>query len=408
MLIRSSYERAWKELSSDKNMVFIAGPRQAGKTTFSKQISESFKNRLYFNWDIHSDRALFFQNPDFFENVARRDDSTPLIIFDEIHKYRNWKNYLKGAYDRFRDDYTFLVTGSGRLDIYRKGGDSLAGRYYMLHLFPLTISELSKLNLDMSDFMRDPLQLSIDNDERLIATWNDLKELSGFPQPYLSGKKLTYRRWSSTYSRQLIREDIRDIVEIRSVTDVETLYSLLPSKVGSPLSLPSLAGDIGVSYNSVRSWLSIFERFFLAFSIPTWTDKIARAILKEKKYYLWDYPIIKDSAARFENMVAAELFKAVNLWTDMGHGAFTLHFIRDKEKEEVDFLLANDREPFLLVEAKMNDDSPSKSLKNFQKRLKIPAVQLTDAGDTYRLLGNGDDKILIAPARHWLAQLPCF
>lgn len=406
MLIRTQYLKAWQELSSEKSMVFLSGPRQAGKTTLSKLMADSFSNSFYFNWDIHSDRSLLFEDPYFFEQIDRKDDSIPLIIFDEIHKYKNWKNYLKGVYDRDYDSYKFLVTISGRLDIYQKGGDSLAGRYYMFHLFPLSVSELAGKSKSMSDFIADPLQINMEGLSEVRAIWDNLSELSGFPEPYLSGRKQTYRRWSGTYANQLIREDIRDVVEIKSVTDIENLYLLLPSKTGSPLSSASLSEDIGVSYNSIRNWLSVFERFFLVFSIPTWTEKISRAILKERKYYLWDYPGIKNPAARFENMVAAELWRAVNLWTDMGHGSFTLHFVKNKEKQEVDFLIANNREPILLIEAKLNDITPSKSLQNFQKLLKIPAVQLTGSGESYRLINNEGNKILIAPAYQWLAQLP--
>jgi len=233
-----------------------------------------------------------------------------------------------------------------------------------------------------------------------------LAGLSGFPEPYLSGKATTYRRWSNTYSRQLIREDIRDIVDMKSITDVETLYLLLLSKIGSPLSVQSLANDLKVSYNTVRNWLDVFERFFLVFSIPTWTEKITRAIQKERKVYLWDAPRIKDSSARFENMVAIELYRAVTLWNDMGYGDFSLHFIKNKEKQEVDFLIANNREPLLLIEAKFADEQPSKSLQIFQRSLNIPAVQLTNEGDSYRLASNDGNKILIAPAYQWLSQLP--
>jgi len=406
MLNRQLYLRTWKELSIEKSMVFLAGPRQAGKTTLSGIIAESFPNNLYFNWDIHSDRSLLYEDQHFFEKMERRDSSIPLIVFDEIHKYENWKNYLKGVYDHFHNSYKFLVTGSGRLDMYQKGGDSLAGRYYMFHLFPFTMAELGEKNISMPHFLRDPLQINMERTAELKKIWSSLAELSGFPEPYLSGREQTYRRWSGTYSHQLIREDIRDVVEIKSVTDVETLYLLLPSKVGSPLSVSSLAGDLGVSYNSVRSWLAVFERFFLVFSISTWTEKISRAILKERKYYLWDYPRIKDPAARFENMVAAELWRAVTLWTDLGYGDFAIHFVKNKEKQEVDFLIVRDREPFLLIEAKLNDQEPSKSLLSFQKRLNVPAIQLNHGGDTYRLLTNDGNKILIAPAYHWLAQLP--
>src|SRR3990172_4980284 len=226
----------------------------------------------------------------------------------------------------------------------------------MFHLFPFTLAELANRNISIEAFLKDPLHLSMEQAKRNKEIWNMLSTISGFPEPYLSGKATTYRRWSNTYSHQLIREDIRDIVDIRSIADVETLYLLLPSKTCSPLSVPSLANDLKVSYNTVRNWLEVFERFFLVFSIPTWTERITRTI--------------------------------------------------QKEKQEVDFLLANDNEPFLLIETKMADEQPSKSLQIFQRALNVPAIQLTNEGDSYRFASNDKNKILIAPAYQWLSQLP--
>ena len=403
---RNLYKRIWSVLAAEKSMIFLAGPRQAGKTTLAKIIAESFTNKLYFNWDISQDRMRFFETPSFFEQVERHDDSVPLIIFDEIHKYRDWKNYLKGAYDAFQGKYSFLVSGSGRLDLYQKGNDSLAGRYFLFHLWPFTLAELGSANAAFDAFCRDPLQLNMGRHTELRQLWSRLSQLSGFPEPYLSGKETTYRRWSHTYAQQLIREDIRDMTDIKSIRDMETLYMLLPTKIGRPLSAPSLARDLKVSYNSVQNWLSVFERFFLLFSIYPWTTKIARAIQKERKVYLWDSPRIQDEAARFENMVALELYRAVIAWNDMGYGTFSLHFIKNKEQQEVDFLVARDRKPFLLVEAKLSDDQPTAALRKFQANLKVPAVQIIRDAKTFKKVSNVHQTILIAPAFQWLSRLP--
>jgi hypothetical protein len=203
-----------------------------------------------------------------------------------------------------------------------------------------------------------------------------------------------------------VREDIRDLTGIKSVQDMESLYLLLPSRVGSPVSIPSLARDLKVSYNSVKNWLSVFERFFLSFSVSPWTRKISRAIQKERKVYLWDSPRIEDSAARFENMVALELWRALSAWNDMGYGDFSLHFIKNREKQEVDFLVVEGRKPVLLIEAKLSDPEPSPALKKFQQALGIPAVQLVNERETYRLISNGDQSILVAPGYQWLSLLP--
>ena len=406
MEARNLYTRIWQELAADKEMIFLAGPRQTGKTTLARLISAGFSNTLYWNWDIPADKARLLDNPTFFEEVARKDNSNPFIVFDEIHKYRDWKNYLKGVYDGYHEQYRFLVTGSGRLDMYQKGGDSLAGRYLLFHLWPFTIAELAQANRSIEDFLRDPLHLTMERSAELQDMWSRMEAVSGFPEPFLTNRHVSYRRWSQTYAGQSIREDIRDLTDVRSVANMEMLYALLPTRVGSPLSVNSLAEALHSSYNAVRSWLDIFERFFLVFSISPWTERVTRAIQKERKYYLWDVPRIPDPGARFENMVAIELWRAVTCWNDRGFGTFSLHFVRNKEKEEVDFLVANEHRPLFLVEVKLAENRPSKTLLKFQRMLSIPVIQLSRERDDFRLLSNGSLPLLIAPAPQWLSGLP--
>lgn len=403
---RTPYLHIWQELADEKSMVFLVGPRQAGKTTLAEIIAQSFTNSLYFNWDIPKDRTLLIEDPIFFEGMNRKDSSPPLVVFDEIHKYNDWKNYLKGVYDQFQGRYHFLVSGSGRLDIYQKGGDSLAGRYYLFRLWPFTIAEVGNRRRAMDEFLKNPLEFSTTESRGLSEKWERLSKMSGFPEPYLANRPTTYQRWSAAYSRQLIREDIRDLTAIKSIGDLETLYHLLPSRVGNPLSVPSLASDLKVSYNTVQSWLSVFERFFLIFSIGPWTRKVSRAIQKERKIYLWDTPGIEDPGARLENMVALELWRAVTNWNDLGYGAFSLNFLKNKEKQEVDFLIANGRRPLLLVEAKISEPQPSQALRKFQNVLKVPAVQLINEAQGFREFSNDGQRILVASACQWLSALP--
>jgi predicted AAA+ superfamily ATPase len=396
----------WRELSSEKAMVFLAGPRQAGKTTFAKACAASFSNSVYFNWDIASHKALLVRNPTFFTEMERKDDSAPMVILDEIHKYGRWKNYLKGVYDEFHESHRFLVSGSGRLDLFQRGGDSLAGRYLLMHLWPLTVAELGGRQEDLSSFVDDPLAMPDAGSGDVEDIWLRLQRVSGFPEPYLTNKAASWRRWSDTYGRQVLREDIRDLVVLNNMQGVETLFALLPFRVGSPLSVNALAEDLKVSFNTVKSWLDVMERFFLMFRIPPWTASISRAIRKERKLYLFNVPLIEDPGARFENAVAMELFRAVTQWNESGRGPFALHYVRNKDKEEVDFLLAYKNRPFLLIECKMSDDRPSSALCRFQARLDVPAVQLVNEGPVYRRYGSGRQRILVAPAARWLACLP--
>ncbi|MCU0723021.1 MAG: ATP-binding protein [Planctomycetes bacterium] len=406
MIERPTYVAMWEELARDKAMVFLAGPRQAGKTTLAKAIAERHSNRVYVNWDILTDRARLAKDPTFFESVERRDGSPPLVVFDEIHKSRDWKNYLKGVYDRFHAEYRFLVAGSGRLDQYRKGGDSLAGRYLLFHLWPLTLAELAGRNEPFGKFSADPLAVAPDRDGTAAGNWGRLGAFSGFPEPYTKGQPASYRRWSDAYGSRLVREDIRDLTGIRASGELELLHAMLPDRVGSPLSIQALAEEIKVSYNTVKSWLEALERFYAVFTIGQWTRNVARATAKARKLYLFDAARVPDPGARFENRVALELFRAACAWTDMGLGAFALHFVRDKEKHEVDFLLSRDRKPFLLVEAKASDPVPTAALRRFQDQLGVPAVQLADSGEGFRRTSNGKHAILSAPAPWWIPRLP--
>lgn len=402
---RGLYRNIWKRLSAHDQMVFIAGPRQAGKTTLTRILAEDFNNSLYFNWDILDEKRKLIETPFFYEDLHRKDASVPLIIFDELHKYSNWKNYLKSVYDRDKGDYKFVVSGSGRLDMYQKGGDSLAGRYFIFYLWPFTLAELAGNNISLDRFLSNPVQVRTPPNETQ-PIWSRLTQCTGFPDPYLEGTAEFYRIWSNTYRKQLLREDVRDLTSIRRIENAEMLFSLLPSRIGSPLSMAALSRDIGVSFDSIRNWMEIFEDFFLVFRVAPWTRKISRAIRKEKKLYLFDYACLGSPAARFENMVALELFRAVSNWNDSGSGDFSLHYVRNREKEEVDFLITYNHTPFLLLECKLSDDHASKSLIKFQKVLNIPAVQLVNKDGICKLISNNNQKIMIISADHWLSLLP--
>jgi len=406
MIERNLYLDLWKGMSSDKQMIFISGPRQVGKTTLAKEIARGFKNSLYLNWDIISHKKLLVEDPSFFEKMNRVDESTPLIILDEIHKYRNWKNYLKGIYDQFSNSYKFLVSGSGRLDLYQKAGDSLAGRYFAFHLFPFTIGELHRTEKSFSNFINAPLNVPDEIQTPSKETWEILFDIGGFPEPFIKQKKTFWTKWSNSYSRQIIREDIRDLSGIKNVDTVELLFSLLPSRVGSPLSINNIAGDLHVSFDTVKNWLNLFDIFYLTFRISPWAKKISRAIIKEKKLYLFNYPEIQDESARFENMAALELLRAIYTWNEKGYGKFSLHYIRNKEKEETDFLVADNHKPVLLIETKSSDESPARGLMHFQDILNVPAIQLVNKDNVLKYIKNNSNKILIVTAHRWLSSLP--
>ena len=400
---RDYYKKIWLDFNREKHLVLISGPRQAGKTTFAKDIAGKEPISLYFNYDIPVNKARILKDPTFFEKIDRKKGEIPLIILDEIHKYIDWKNYLKGIYDGYSDEFRFLVTGSGRLDLSRKKGDSLAGRYLHFHLFPFTVGEIFSSSMGIKD--TDVLLEIPEQRLEIQEAWDTMFQVSGFPEPFLKGTKLKYQRWTKSYHNQVIRDDIRDEFAVRQVDTMETLYFLLSECIGSPFSSSNHARTLNISHKTVSSWITIFERFFLVFKLRPYSKHISRSLVKEPKVYFYDYCRIQDAALRLENMVAVELSRAITLWSDFGLGEYELWYLRNKGKEEVDFLVTRSGKPLFMVEVKLSDTTLSQHLIKFQNALNIPAIQLVNKPDIARKIKNGSNTILITSAANWLACL---
>lgn len=387
-------------------MAFLSGPRQVGKTTLAHHYQKQFSQSLYFNWDDLRHQKKLLKNPYFFQE-ENRDPSKPfLVVLDEIHKYSKWKNYLKGAYDSFHESYRFLVTGSGRLDLYKKGGDSLLGRYFSAFLFPLTCGELAG-RLSSWEGFEKLLSEGPPPARHPRSVYETLFEMSGFPEPMTKGEKNFYQQWFQERKTLLIREDIRDASRIRDLSLLETLSHLIPERVGSPLSINALREDVGVAFETVRDWILLLERFYYLFRLRPYTVRLARGLKKETKAYLYDWVEVEDLSLRFENMAALHLFKAVETWRSMGEGALDLHYVRDKEKREVDFLITRNRRPFCLVECKYSEDRLSPHLAYFQEKLSVPfAVQLVHPSGVCKKIKAGKWMRWILSADRWLESLP--
>lgn len=346
-------------------MVFISGPRQVGKTTLARDIGEKFFPDIYayLNWDNRQDRKAILAET--FPAGKR------LFIFDEIHKYKKWKNYLKGEYDKHKEKINILVTGSARLDIYRKGGDSLLGRYHSYRLHPLSLPELSGVRASYTPFKEPVFSQNKKEDQNIFAA---LFKFGGFPEVFIKQSEKELRRWHNERVDRLIKEDIRDIENLRDISALQILVELMPDKVGSLFSMNSLREDLGVTHKTIASWVDILERFYYHFRIYPFQSTRIKSLRKEPKVYLWDWSEIKDENIRFENMAACHLLKFCDFLFDVEGYKAKLHYLRDKEQREVDFLVSVDSNPWFCVETKsVFKDIPS-SLKYFAQRLKIPFV----------------------------------
>ena len=340
-------------------MRFIIGPRQTGKTTVAKKfLKEQNCLKLYYNWDDRKTRDRYIADYHFFVQELyniKSSEGKRWLCMDEIHKYPKLKNVLKDFFDSFGEENGFIVTGSARLDMMRQSGDSLAGRYFTFRLNPVTLRELTgkpfyEPPADADDWIMQKLDHPTYKEKELSA----LLRFSGFPEPLLSTSVRFYNKWRTDYVDRLIREDMRDLTRIQELENIATLMYLLPSKITSPLSINSLTADIKCSFATASNYLKAMEFGYLIFRILLYSKKIARSLTKENKVYFFDWTRINDPAAQFENYIAVELKTLLELWTDAGIGNFDLHFIRDRDGKETDFLILRENEPWLMLEAKFS------------------------------------------------------
>ncbi len=382
-------------------MIFLSGPRQVGKTTLAQEYRKRYQHSIYFNWDNFDDQKRLLKDPYFFRNMDRSPPEKPLVIFDEIHKYARWKNYLKGVYDTYAKDFDFLVTGSSRLDLLKRGGDSLMGRYIPLKLMPFSVGELEEQLAKRSDFM-DTWVDEIKTPSSYSGAFEKLWQLSGFPDPLSHKDTGYYRIWQEERKKAILREDVQYISHVRELSQLGLLANLLPDRVGSPLSINALKEDIGTAFETVRDWITLLENLYYCFRLYPYTGRLARTLRKETKLYLYDWNEVTDDSFRFENMMAVHLMKAVETWNAMGEKACSLFYIRDKEKREVDFVVMEGKKPLFLVEVKTNNLNLSPSLLYYQEKLNAP-VAFQVINTTKILRKSRENKKL-----QWICSADCF
>ncbi|MEI6242311.1 MAG: AAA family ATPase [Chlamydiota bacterium] len=399
--IKRTYESVIEEhFEENRQMLFLVGPRQVGKTTTSLKVSMQEKNPHYLNWDIQTDRKLITEGADKVFSSLNLIQDTAIIIFDELHKYRKWKTFIKGFFDKYGSKLHIIVTGSARLDIYKAGGDSLMGRYFLYRLHPLSVGELAYPFLRKTDIAPKSKKIP---DEAFQA----LFQYGGFPEPYQKRKESFSIRWNKLRNKQLFAEDLRDLTKIQDLNQMEILAEILTMQASQLTNYTSLAGKVNTSVDTIRRWIKTLKSFYFCFTIQPWKKNISRSILKEPKLYLWDWSLVEDYGARVENFIASHLYKAVHFWTDRGLGEYDLYFLRDKEKREVDFLIVKNKKPWILVEAKASTNAGiSKSLYYYQEMTKAPfAFQVVfdmdyKEGDCF-----STSSPTIVPAKTFLSQL---
>lgn len=374
---------------ADHKIAVVSGPRQCGKTTLARMLLARRKVGAYRNWDELSFRREWAENPAaVVPKTSKRE--VPLVVLDEIHKERRWKRNLKGIYDTLKSPCDFLVTGSARLNVYQKASDSLLGRHYAFRLHPFSLRELDRADVLRPDSLMERLfargeKVGKNVEENLSA----LMAYGSFPEPFLAQDARRVNLWRRNREQLVIRQDLRDFSRLLELERIEMMTALLPDRVGSLFSMSSLARDLETSVPTIKRWTEYLKDLYYLFEIKPYSRKIARSLRREGKIYLWDYGGIRNEAAKFENLVALHLLKTCHYWTDTGEGVFDLYFIRNKEKQEIDFLIVRDGEPWLPIEVKLSGTEASPNWRKFMPALpcrrglqivRKPAWELCDFG----------------------------
>lgn len=334
----------------NKKVVLLTGARQCGKTTLAKQLFDHYD---YFNYDAAEDR-LALQKKSW-------DRAKPLIIFDELHKMKEWKRWLKGIYDTEGIPPELLVTGSAKLNTYKKVGDSLAGRYFQYRLHPLDLKEAYRLWKPEGE-----------------EIFNRLYHCSGFPEPFLHDNEEYYKRWRRSHLDIILRQDLIDLYAVRDINTIETLVLLLKSRVGSSVSYVNLARELERDANTIKRWLLLLENLYIIFRVTPYHKKISRSLLKEPKFYFYDIAQVEgDKGARLENLLACALLKELNYIEDTTGESTGLHYLRTKDGKELDFLVTINNNPTHMIESKWSDTNPTPAFSHFTQFLKnVQQIQL--------------------------------
>lgn len=360
-----------------EKMVFVGGPRQVGKTTFALSLLDQGdeKHPAYLNWDNVKNRSSLIR--------GEIPPNQKLILLDEIHKFARWRNLIKGFYDTYKSSISFLITGSARLDFYRKGGDSLQGRYHYFRLHPFSPNELTN-NPNKNDIIQ-------------------LLKFGGFPEPFLSGNERSWRRWQRERLSRVIYDDIRDLENIREISLMELLMDELPNRVGAPLSIKNLKELMQVAHDTVERWITILEKMYICFRIPPFGSPEIRAVKKEQKLYLFDWSQAAGEGERFENFVACQLLKYCHYTEDIEGFKMELRFLRDTDKREIDFVVLKDHKPIFAVECKTGERSINPSAFYFRKRTSIPRFYQVHPGQ--KDYGDAEKAVRVVPYHTFCREL---
>ena len=374
--MRYLLENIKKDLT--KKMVFLAGPRQVGKTTLALELLGSDlreQNQAYINWEEPEDKKVILD--------GKLPGGEDFIVFDEIHKYHEWRNLIKGFYDSNKSLKKFLITGSARLDYYSQGGDSLQGRYLFYRLHPFSLKEFD------SSFSRKSTEI--------------LLERGGFPEPLFADDIVDVKRWHINRLQRVLYEDIFSLEKVREVEKIKLLAEALPSKLCSPVSIKSLKEDLAVAHETVETWLSILRNIYFCYRVTAFGPPNIRSVKKESKIYLWDWSLGTNQAAKFENLVASQLLKHCHFIEDTMGEKMELKFIKTTDKRELDFIVLKNGEPEFGVEVKSSDKELSKVIKYLSSRTKIPYFYQVHLGSKDYELPKYRARIL--PFEKWVKEM---
>lgn len=336
------YEAMIREgLEQGVSMFFLCGPGRVGKTALAKALAG--EEGIYMNWEKEDDRRSLVADPA--EILARINGATgrgAVLILDGVHKGDEWDRFFEKMYGMYKEIFRIIVIG----DFYER--ESELGAVYRVH--PFSMGE--RLNWKLTrDMFRRPEGITDIGLERFLR-------VGGFPEVFCDGDREFVEGWRHAGDEGLMQEVQRYIKDASMSSKVEDLMEFIRQRSGEYFDYSDVAEKTKMAELTVRGWTEILEREYYCYKLCSWSDRGEGSLLGKAKYYLWDWSRVEDMGARIGNFVASHLLKAVDFWNDTGRGEYGLFFVEGEGGDDVDFLVVQDGEPWMLCDVRISQDEP--------------------------------------------------
>jgi len=380
MMIKRKLYAELKDHLQKKEISFITGPRQSGKTTVMLMLKEHLgrnsQRNLFLNLDIEADKHFFTSQAGLINKIKLEiGEREGFVFIDEIQRKEDAGVFLKGIFD-MNLPYKFVVSGSGSVELKEKIHESLAGRKRIFELSPLSFEEFvnHKTEYKYEDRLAEFLSL---HREKAVELLEEYLNFGGYPRVVLEETIEEKRKTINEIYQSYIEKDISFLLHIRKTEDFGRLVKILASQIGSVFRVSEISGTLGISFKTVKDYLWYLEKTFIVHRVSPFYKNIRKEISKSPVYYFYDLGLRNFSIGSFGNVADPKersfLFEnfVFNLIKEkLKDSSADIHYWRTKDGAEVDFVINYGKEqvPVEVKHRALKEPSVTRSFRSFLAR----------------------------------------